>query len=76
MFVDPFRARGNQAAVLIVAEHQDPIEDGIGPFSIRQEALGLCAERLEERGNVAVMPGDENALSLSVARRAVARAGD
>jgi hypothetical protein len=52
-------------AVLIVAEQDDPIEDGIGPFTtMRQEAFGLCSERPKEIRDVAVMPGDENPLSL------------
>ena len=37
------------------AEHQDPIEDGIGPLTIRQEAFGLCSERPEEVEDVAMV---------------------
>jgi hypothetical protein len=64
VFVDPFRARGNQTAILIVTEQDDPIEDGIGPFTTPQEAFRVCSERAKEIRDVGVMPGDENPFSL------------
>ena len=48
MFVDSFRACRNQTAILIVAEHDNPIKDWIGPFTTRQETFGLCSERAKQ----------------------------
>src|SRR5947209_558843 len=61
MFVNPFHASGNQVAVLIVAEQDDPIENTVGPFPMRQNAFRSCAERPKKIGNVAMAPGNQDA---------------
>ncbi len=64
VFVYPSRARKHQKAILIVAKQDDPIVDGIGPFTMGQQGFGIRSERAEEVRDVPVTPGDENPLSL------------
>ena len=50
-------------SVLIEAKLDDPIVDGIGPFTVGQKLLGLYSQCTKKSRNVSVTPADENYLS-------------
>src|SRR3954468_2497354 len=74
VFVSPSGARRNQMTVLIEAEQDDPIKDGTRPFALREEAFGICFQRLDQSRNVWVTPTDQNHFPLLIATQ-VSRKG-
>src|SRR5260370_28672907 len=62
-------------AVLIEGKQDDPIEDGTGPFAIRQKALGGCSQCTEQSRNVRVTPTNQNHFSLLVRTQVSSQVG-
>jgi len=53
-------------AVLVEAQQDDPIVNGIRPFTVGQKGFGLCSQCAEQSRNVSVTPADENHFALVV----------
>lgn len=75
IFREDFGLGGDHAAVVVEMENDDPVENGVGPFGFGKDFCGIGAEGLEEFGNGAVMPANENLTAVGFGTKLLDEAG-
>lgn len=54
----------DETAVVVIAQIDDPVVDGAGPFAVWEQPGGVGAEGSEQDGDVLVPPGDEDVVAV------------
>src|SRR4051794_20050119 len=68
LLLNHLRRTRHQLPGMVEAQHHHPVEDVAWPFAVRQQRLRVGAEGLDELGQLAMVPGDQDRLAVAFGR--------